>query len=74
MLTNVSGLHAVVILVLLALEIVALVQVWRDPRRTQLVKVLWTAVIIALAVVGVLGWVVNWVLGKAADALQRRNA
>lgn len=40
MLTNVSGAHAVVLLVLLALEAVALVQVWRDRRRTQVVKVL----------------------------------
>jgi hypothetical protein len=73
-LTNVSGAHAVVLLVLLALEAVALVQVWRDRRRTQVVKVLWTVVILALPVIGVLGWAVNWLLGKAADALQRRNA
>ena len=55
MLTNVSGAHAVVLLVLLALEAVALVQVCRDRRRTQVVKVLWTVVILALPVIGVLG-------------------
>lgn len=74
MIENVSGVHSVVLLLLLAIEVLALVQVWRDRRRTQLVKVLWTIVILALPVVGVLGWAVNWLLGKAVDALQRRNA
>ena len=71
MLGNLSGLHVLVILAFLALEILALVQVWRDRRRSSLVKVLWTAAIVALPVVGVLGWAVNWLLGRAADRLNR---
>lgn len=71
MLGNLSGLHVLVILVFLALEILALVQVWRDRRRGNLVKVLWTVAIVALPVIGVLGWAVNWLLGRAAHRLNR---
>ena len=71
MLGNLSGLHVLVILVFLALEILALVQVWRDRRRGNLVKVLWTVAIVALPVIGVLGWAVNWLLGRAVDRLNR---
>jgi len=71
MLTNLSGLHLLVILVFLALEIVAIVQVWRDRRRSDLVKALWTVAIVLLPVIGVLGWAVNWLLGRAADRLNR---
>jgi hypothetical protein len=71
MLGNLSGLHVLVILVFLALEILALVQVWRDRRRSSLVKVLWTVAIVALPVIGVLGWAVNWLLGRATDRLNR---
>jgi cytochrome c biogenesis factor len=68
---NVSGTHVLVIVVILAVEVLALVQVWRDRRRSDLVKTLWTVVIIALPVIGVLGWAVNWLLGRAADRLDR---
>ncbi|MBF4587740.1 PLDc N-terminal domain-containing protein [Curtobacterium sp. VKM Ac-2861] len=71
---DLSESHVIVLLLMLALEVLALVQVWRDRRRTLVVKVLWTLVILALPVIGVLGWAVNWLLGKAAEALQRRNA
>ncbi|MBF4605890.1 MULTISPECIES: PLDc N-terminal domain-containing protein [Curtobacterium] len=71
---DLSGSHVFVLLLMLALEVLALVQVWRDRRRTFLVKVVWTLVILALPVIGVLGWAVNWLLGRAAEALQRRNA
>ncbi|WP_123936791.1 MULTISPECIES: PLDc N-terminal domain-containing protein [unclassified Curtobacterium] len=71
---DLSESHVFVLLLMLALEVLALVQVWRDRRRTLVVKVLWTLVILALPVIGVLGWAVNWLLGKAAEALQRRNA
>jgi hypothetical protein len=71
MLGNVSGVHALVILAFLALDVLALVQVWRDRRRSDVAKIVWTVVIIALPVVGVIGWAVNWLLGRVADALNR---
>ncbi|TCU43794.1 phospholipase D-like protein [Curtobacterium sp. PhB146] len=74
MFMDLSESHVFVLLLMLAFEVLALVQVWRDRRRTLVVKVLWTLVILALPVIGVLGWAVNWLLGKAAEALQRRNA
>ncbi|OII14432.1 PLD nuclease N-terminal domain-containing protein [Curtobacterium sp. MCBA15_008] len=73
MLENLAGAHLLIILVILALDALALVQVWRDRRRSDVVKVLWTVVIIALPVIGVLGWAVNWLFGRAADRLNRSN-
>lgn len=73
MLENLAGAHLLIILVILALDALAVVQVWRDRRRSDVVKVLWTVVIIALPVIGVLGWAVNWLLGRAADRLNRSN-
>ena len=73
MLDNLAGAHLLIILVILALDALALVQVWRDRRRSDVVKVLWSVVIIALPVIGVLGWAVNWLLGRAADRLNRSN-
>ncbi|MFJ3035695.1 PLDc N-terminal domain-containing protein [Curtobacterium pusillum] len=73
MLGNVSGAHVLVIAVILAIEVLALVQVWRDQRRSDVVKVVWTVVIIAVPVIGVVGWAVNWLLGRAADRLNRSN-
>lgn len=74
MFMDLSESHVFVLLLMLTLEVLAIVQVWRDRRRTLVVKVLWTLVILALPVIGVLGWAVNWLLGKAVEALQRRNA
>jgi heme A synthase len=70
-LENLTGAHVLVILIILVLDALALVQVWRDRRRSDLVKVLWTVAILLLPVVGVLGWAVNWLLGRAADRLNR---
>ncbi|MBF4583207.1 PLDc N-terminal domain-containing protein [Curtobacterium sp. VKM Ac-2865] len=71
MLENLAGAHVLVILIILVLDALALVQVWRDRRRSDLVKVLWTVAIVALPVIGVLGWAVNWLVGRAADRLNR---
>lgn len=71
MLQNMSGAHLLVIVVILALDVVALVQVWRDRRRSDVVKAVWTVVIVAVPVIGVVGWAVNWLLGRAAAALDR---
>jgi heme A synthase len=70
-LENLTGAHVLVILIILVLDALALVQVWRDRRRSDLLKVLWTVAILLLPVVGVLGWAVNWLLGRAADRLNR---
>jgi heme A synthase len=70
-LENLTGAHVLVILIILVLDALALVQVWRNRRRSELVKVLWTLAILLLPVVGVLGWAVNWLLGRAADRLNR---
>ncbi|MCU1527161.1 MAG: hypothetical protein JWP75_924 [Frondihabitans sp.] len=73
MLMNFGFLHLLVILALLALEVVALIQVWRDSRRSLLTKVIWTVVIVMLPLIGGLGWLLNWSLGKATDRLNRRS-
>ncbi len=73
MFENLAGAHVLVLVLLLALDVLALVQVWRDRRRSDVVKVVWTLVIVLVPVVGVLGWAVNWLLGKAADGLQRAD-
>jgi heme A synthase len=70
-LENLTGAHVLVILIILVLDALALVQVWRDRRRSDLVKVLWTVATLLLPVIGVLGWAVNWLLGRAADRLNR---
>ncbi|MGN8049096.1 PLDc N-terminal domain-containing protein [Curtobacterium sp. 22159] len=71
MFENLAGAHLLVILVVVALDVLALVQVWRDRRRSDVVKVVWTVLILALPMVGIVGWAVNWLLGRAADRLQR---
>lgn len=71
MLQNMSGAHLLVIVVILALDVAALVQVWRDRRRSDVVKAVWTVVIVAVPVIGVVGWAVNWLLGRAAAAVDR---
>ncbi|MFS0731600.1 PLDc N-terminal domain-containing protein [Curtobacterium sp. 1P10AnD] len=74
MVVGLTGFHILVLLVLLALDVVALVQVWRDPRRSDVVKWVWTIVILFVPVIGVVGWAVNWLLGKAADRLNRGSS
>lgn len=73
MLENLGGAHVLVLLVVLALDVLALVQVWRDRRRSDVVKIVWTVVIVAVPVIGVVGWAVNWLLGRAADRLNRTS-
>lgn len=71
MLENVAGVHVMLLLAFVALTVTALVQVWRDRRRNDVIKIVWTIVIVAVPVIGVLGWAVNWLLGRAAHALNR---
>jgi uncharacterized membrane protein YhaH (DUF805 family) len=72
--SGMTGAHVLVLLALLALDAIALVQVWRDRRRSEVVKMVWTVVILFVPVIGVLGWAVNWLLGKAADRLNRGSS
>jgi uncharacterized membrane protein YqjE len=68
-----TGLGVLVVVVaLVALDIYALVEVWRDARRSLFVKIIWTAVILVLPAIGGIGWLVNWSLGKRTDSLNRR--
>ena len=71
MLDDVRAAHTLVILAVLAVEVLALVQVWRDCRRSAVVKVVWTVVIGLLPVIGVIGRTVDRLLGRAADRLNR---
>jgi uncharacterized membrane protein YhaH (DUF805 family) len=67
MFVDLNGPHILVVLIMLIADIAALVQVWRDRSRSNAVKIVWTVVVIALPVIGLIGWAVNWLLGRAAD-------
>ena len=66
-----GGGHIAVLLVITLIEVGALVVLWRDRTRSQLAKVVWTVVVIALPVLGALGFLLNWALGRLADRLNR---
>ena len=66
-----GGTHVVVLLVIAVLELGTLVVLWRDLTRSQLAKVVWTVVIAVLPILGALGFLVNWALGRLADRLNR---
>lgn len=59
------------LLVIALLEVGALVVLWRVGVRSQLGKVIWTVVIVALPVVGALGFLLNWALGRLVERLNR---
>jgi hypothetical protein len=67
------GAHAAVLVVIVLLEVGALVVLWRDRTRSQLAKVVWTVVVILLPVLGALGFLLNWALGRLADRLNRAH-
>lgn len=66
-----GGGHIGVLLVIALIEVGALVVLWRDRTRSQPAKVVWTVVVIALPVLGALGFLLNWALGRLADRLNR---
>lgn len=66
-----GGGHIAVLLVIALIEVGTLVVLWRDRTRSQLAKVVWTVVVIALPVLGALGFLLNWALGRLADRLNR---
>lgn len=66
-----GGGHIAVLLVIALIEVGALVVLWRDRTRSQLAKAVWTVVVIALPVLGALGFLLNWALGRLADRLNR---
>ncbi|PZE83366.1 PLDc N-terminal domain-containing protein [Curtobacterium sp. MCBD17_032] len=67
----VVGGHLAALVVVMLLALGALVVLWRDRTRSQLAKVVWTVVVIALPVLGALGFLLNWALGRLADRLNR---
>jgi ABC-type transport system involved in cytochrome c biogenesis permease subunit len=74
MLGNVAVGHLIVLVLMALVTVAALVVLWRDRTRRDLVKVLWTVIIVAIPVVGTLGFFVNHGLGKLVDHLNRRAA
>ena len=70
---NLAGAHVAVLLVIALLEVGTLVVLWRDRTRSQLAKVVWTVVVIALPALGALGFLLNWALGRLADRLNRAH-
>ncbi|PYY32402.1 PLDc N-terminal domain-containing protein [Curtobacterium sp. MCBD17_030] len=68
-----TGPHLAVLVVIMLLEIGALVPLWRDGTRSRLAKVVWTVVVIVIPVVGALGFLVNWALGRLAARLNRAH-
>jgi hypothetical protein len=74
MLGNLSTWHLIIVGVVLALDLVALVQVTRDPRRSRVAKAVWVLVIVLLPVIGFVGWLIDWTLGAATRGLDGRNA
>jgi hypothetical protein len=71
---SVAAWHTIIIGIVLALDLVALVQVVRDRRRSRTAKVVWSLVIVLLPVAGFVGWLIDLTLGAATRGLDRRNA
>jgi hypothetical protein len=66
--------HLLIIGIVLALDLVALVQVARDRRRSGAAKVVWAAIIVLFPVLGFVAWAVDWALGALTRGLDRRNS
>jgi hypothetical protein len=71
---NLAAWHLIIIGLVLALDLIALVQVARDRRRSGAAKVVWAAIIVLFPVLGFVAWAVDWVLGALTRGLDRRNA
>jgi hypothetical protein len=72
-LENLAAAHLMVLLVIVLLDVGVLVLLWRDRTRSQTAKVVWTVVVVALPIVGALGFLVNRGLGRLADRLNRAH-
>lgn len=66
--------HLLVLIAIVALDVIALAQVWNDKTRSDLVKIVWTLAIVFLPLVGGLGWLFNWLLGRLTKRIERRSA
>lgn len=70
-----GGYHLLIIVIIgIIMPLVALVQIWRDRRRSVVNQVVWTAVVVVIPLFGFIGWLIDYVLGKAVLALAARNA
>lgn len=66
--------HLLVLIAIVALDVIALAQVWNDKTRSDLVKIVWTLAIVFLPLVGGLGWLFNWLLGRLTKRIEKRSA
>ncbi|MDQ0745393.1 hypothetical protein QFZ62_002701 [Clavibacter sp. B3I6] len=71
---SLTAWHTIIIGIVLALDLVALVQVVRDRSRSRTAKVVWSLVIVLLPIAGFVGWLIDLTLGAATRGLDRRNA
>jgi hypothetical protein len=71
---NLAAWHLIIIGLVLALDLIALVQVARDPRRSGAAKVVWAVIIVLFPVLGFVAWAVDRALGALTRGLDRRNA
>lgn len=71
MLTDLGGSHIVVLFVVLAVYVLSLVMVWQSSGRGTVERVVWTALIVFVPIVGILGWQANFWIGRLANHLNR---
>ncbi|RKR73014.1 hypothetical protein [Frondihabitans australicus] len=63
--------HFVILGVVLAVFVVSLVMVWQSAGRGTVERVVWTALIVFIPVVGILAWQGNFWIGLAMKRLNR---
>jgi Kef-type K+ transport system membrane component KefB len=68
---NLSGLHLLLLIVFLALDVLAIVQVWRDRHRGLVAKIVLTVVIVVFPVIGFIAWLIVWLISLAASRPKR---
>lgn len=71
MLVDLGGWHIVVLFVVVALYVASLVMVWQSSGRGTVEKVVWTALIVFIPLIGILGWQANFWFGFIANRLNR---
>ncbi|RKR73023.1 hypothetical protein [Frondihabitans australicus] len=59
--------------VIAVLELTALIVVWAGRERPTLIKVIWSAIVLLLPLVGAVGFFINQALGRISRHLRRRS-
>lgn len=62
------GSSLLLIGIVVMLDILAIVQIWRRTKFDILGKVFWSAVIVVVPYAGALGWLVLWTVAKLAGS------